>query len=228
MFDSVWNSYIENNDIKNAVYYLKGKYDNLDVLPLGDFGENVFALSIGSQHNSTILASGVLGISKISLWVLLNFLNELLEAIQTSGLICKFAPAKILETRPMTIIPCVFDSKIPLEERLELTADLCSEWDIKRLYLFENSTDNDEIIFTPTPKSPPHIRLMTEILASSGSCSIRQSNPSDEPLTELFAKIPEKPSFIIKTGSGINPLPVEVIQNKYLELRELLILALMI
>lgn len=228
MFDKLWNDYIKNDDIKKAVYFLKGKYNNLDVLPIEDFGSDIFALTIGKKRESTLLASSLTEPSDIFAWTLLTFADELLSAMELSSSICKFSPSKILQSRSITIIPNLFNSSITQSERVDVLCDLCKEWDIKRLYLFENGENHNELFVTNSPKAPSHLRIMSELLASSSNYTLKPSDDTQPEFSTVSTELCEKPCFMLRNSDTKTPISEISIKNRYQKLQEFLMLTLMV
>ena len=226
--NNIWQTIIENDEISKAIAILKGKFDNLDVLPIEDLDDNAYALTIGKRKNSILLTTNLDNDFWGLKWVLIIFLEKLLEAINISGSICNFCPSKIFNTKSITIIPTIKSDILTKSQQIDYIKDLAKEWEISRIYLFDNGNNKSEILYHHNNNSPLHMHLMAEMLSVSSTIPLCKSENLDKIYVDFFRALEKFPSFIIKLQNlKINSTFAEI-NDVYNTLSEMLMLTMII
>lgn len=112
-------------------------------------------------------------------------------------------------------------------ESAAITA-FCKEFTPRQLYAFHSQ--GEEIYYRYGPHTPPRSQLMAQVLAST--CGYRVCTPtgtaSHGGLKDWFIETFDRPGFTVEIGKGRNPLPVAELEKVYRQLREMLMLGIIL
>ncbi len=206
--------------VKEKVYYIKGRYDNITVLPIEEIGKYCYSLTVGKPKNSVLIVAEDAHGSEIISLLLLKFFEEAVQAASENKSICGIFPKRLFEKVSLSLIPYLPNSNTTKE-----IIGLCSEWNTSRFYSF--STGEGSITTHLNENSPTQCRLMAKILSNDIDYKSIICEESLSSTASLFASTIKKPSFEI----AVTPPDMEegeAVSFLYRQLREMLILLPMI
>ena len=109
MFDGFYTTPPVYENIYRAVYDLKGRFDGLRAVPIGESarGRGIFALALGDLRGATLLVGGTHGSEWLTTLLLFRFCEDLLLAQEQGGVLGEIDITKALENHSLVIVPCL-------------------------------------------------------------------------------------------------------------------------
>lgn len=109
MTDGFYSQPLRYQNLKMAAMELKKTYPFLEVFSLGQSlaGRELYAFSIGPAQNTSLFVGGVHGMEWLTSLLLTRLLEDVCRALKTGAPLADIDMNRSLETRSLTIVPCL-------------------------------------------------------------------------------------------------------------------------
>ncbi|MEG1869512.1 MAG: M14 family zinc carboxypeptidase [Oscillospiraceae bacterium] len=96
-------------NLRNTIFKLRDNYKDLTAFSIGNstLGRGLFALGIGNPIGASIFIGGINGCDKISSALLLNFTEQILQALDKNNKIAGIDISAVIAKHGLIIIPCL-------------------------------------------------------------------------------------------------------------------------
>lgn len=109
MFEGFYSQPLRYENLKKAAMELKREYPFLEVFSLGQSlaGRELYAFTIGPARDTSLFVGGVHGMEWLTSLLLVRLLEDVCRALQTGAPLADIDMNRSLETRSLTVVPCL-------------------------------------------------------------------------------------------------------------------------
>lgn len=109
MTDGFYSQPLRYENLKKATMDMKKKYPFLEVFSLGKSlaGRELYAFGIGPAHHTSLFVGAVHGMEWLTALLLLRLLDDVCKSLQTGAPLADIDMNRSLETRSLTVVPCL-------------------------------------------------------------------------------------------------------------------------